>query len=1208
MKQIFKKGLVTTLCMMLLLCVALVLGACGDKTPDNTLPNANETAGDGTTVASGLTEDGITWVLYNDGLLQLAGDPVDGKMYDYKFENEVAPWKEYVDQVTALEISGKINLITEEAFAGMKNLIWVQLFNSTVTTLDDGAFKNCTNLRRVILPDTVTTIGEVCFSGCYRLWEVSLGAGVATIDEEAFSGCTSLLTVKLNDSLKDTGVAANAFLDCNRLVEVVTSRTDLKKGSASFGGVAKVADRIHSGESELVVSQDGFISLGSRLVGYNGSDAVVTIPESVENIGSYAFYANTLVEEIVVGDSVKTIGDGAFSCCENLEKVTLGKKVNTIGNVVFDNCWNIKEVTLNASALTKAPMGLFEDCQELATVTFGREVSSLPAGLFSNCLALTEVKLPTNLTKIEASLFENCKNLEKIETGTSITTIGANAFRNCQKLAEFPFAKQKSITTIGENAFSNCSSFITLDLTTVVGVKAAAFSGCTSLTSVVIGSKTGLNDEEIFRGCRKLVDVVNNKTGMTLRPGRDSYGFVAYYTPFSIGKGSSRLVKEGDYLFMTDADVHYLVGYTGSSKNLTLPNSYKGQSYYVNAYAFYGNMQIESVTMGASVLGVGDQAFSNCAALKSVDMASASVAALGNNAFAYCSALSTITLPQTTLVSIGEYAFAGCESLTTLRVPNSVTTMGSRALADSGMVELVLGTGVTELADYLLSGCANLKRVTFANNTVSIGEGTFARCSSLAEVTIPNTVKTIGMYAFYGCEGLYTVVLPDGLERLGVEAFKRCYSLYSVTLGTGTPVIGERAFRDCSKLVEVINRSNLELKTGEEGPGMITTNAVIIGGANATSQAGLENNYLYMVMGTKTYLMGYLGTETNLTLPTTLNGSKYSIYRYSFYNTTVKNVIIPDEVGDIGGYAFMNSDLETITIGKNVRDIGAYAFSLTPLKSITFSADSKLERIGMAAFEGCDRLLTIDIPDDVEELSAAAFRGCTRLHTIHLSEGLVKIGAYAFDDCYSLIELTIPEYVTSIGRDWSSNCYNLVQVYNKSKVSITNKGLTTKQILNVALTSTALKLKETTDGLVFYVDGNVVYLVGYKGTATELVLPDRFEGKSYVIYNYAFYGRDDLTSVTIGKYCTGIGERAFAECSSLKSIYMSTNLINDKIGVGAYLFENCAEDLLVVCGYATKDEIPTNWNAEWNKRNKDGTVYLVYYGYTQEQYLALIGK
>ncbi len=1206
MKQIFKKGFLATLCLALLLCVTLVLGSCGDETPDNTLPDVNQTAGDGTTVASGLGEDGITWAVYSDGLLRLAGNPTNGEMYDYKYENEVAPWKEYVDQVTALEISGEITLITEEAFAGMKNLIWVQLFDANIETIADGAFKNCNNLRRVILPDTVKEIGELAFAGCYRLWEVSLGAGVTTIGEQAFSGCTSLITVKLNDALKNDGVAANAFLDCKRLVEVITTRTDIAKGSNTFGGVAKFADQIHAGDSKISVSKDGFITLSSRLVGYNGSDKVVTIPSSVENIGAYAFYANTLVEEVVVGDSVKTIGEGAFSSCESLKKISIGKKVNTIGNGAFDNCWNVAELTLDATNLTTTPVALFEDCYDLATVTFGRDVTVLPAGLFSGCAALTEVRLPDAITKIEAKLFENCTSLVKVEAGTDISTIGESAFRNCFKLKDFPFASQKNITTINQNAFSGCSSLVTLDLTKVRAVKASAFSGCTSLTSVVTGTSTTLNDEEIFRGCRKLVDVVINSSRISAVVGETGYGYVAYYTPFSIGTGSSRLVPVNDYLFMSDGGKNYLVGYVGNASTLVLPQNFNGEGYYINSYAFYGNMEIETVAMNANVLGVGDYAFANCASLKTVNMANANVAYLGNNAFAYCSKLATISL-SSNLESIGKYAFAGCESLTTLRVPNSVTTMGERALADSGMVQLILGTGVTELADYLLSGCRNLKSVTFANNSTSIGEGTFALCSSLAEVTIPNSVRTIGMYAFFGCEGLYTVVLPDGLESLGVESFKNCFSLYSVTLGTGTPVIGERAFRDCSKLVEVINRSGLNLVTGEEGPGMITTNAVIINTTNTQSQAGLEDGYLYMNLDGDTYLVGYLGTETELTLPETLNGNEYSIYRYSFYNTNIKSVIIPDEVGDIGGYAFMKSKLESITLGTGVSYIGAYAFAETPLKNITF-ASRGLRSIGMAAFEGCEWLTSVILPDTVRNLNVAVFRGCVRLHTIHLSEGLQTMGAYLFDDCYSLTEITIPANVTSIGRDWTSNCYKLVQVYNKSSVKITNTGFTTKQILKVAISANDLKVKEDNNGFVWYEDGNIVYLVGYKGNATDLVLPDRFNNKPYVIYNYAFYGQNNLKSVTIGKYCTGIGERAFAGCTGLTSMYLSTNLINDKVGVGSSIFEDCAENLLVVSGYTTADEIPSTWKADWNKRNKDGSVYLVYYGYTYEQYLALIGK
>ena len=1208
MKHLFKKGLFTTLLLALTLCLCLALGACGDKNPDGTLPtpDVNDTAGDGSTVATGLCEDGLTWTVYSDGLLSLAGTPSNGEMYDYVYEGETAPWMEYVDQITALEIEGGVTLITEEAFAGLKNLIWVQLFDAEVEEIADGAFKNCTNLRRVILPDSVKTIGELTFAGCYRLWEVSMGSGMNEIGEQAFSGCVSLTSVKLGDNLKDSGVASNAFLDCHRLVEVITKDTAVVKGSALYGGVAKNAEQIHKGESKLNVSDDGFITMGSRLVGYNGSDKSVTIPASVENIGAYAFYANTMVEEVVVSDTVKTIGVSAFASCENLKGVTIGSKVNTIGAGAFDGCWNVANVKLNATTITSAPESLFEDCYALASVTIANGVLELPAGLFRNCTALTEVILPDGLTKIEARLFENCSALTTIKAGTGIKTIGEAAFRNCAKLKEFPFASQDSITTIYQSAFSNCSSIVTLDLTKVRAVKAAAFSGCTSLTGVVTGTSTTLNDEEIFRGCRKLMDVVNNSSRISAKAGDTAYGYVAYYTNFSVGSGESRLVNKNDFLFMSDGGKHYLVGYVGNASRLSLPQDYNGEGYYVNAYAFYGNVEIETVGMGPNVLGVGDKAFANCAALKTVNMTNSSVASLGSDAFAYCSALTNVMLSNT-LESIGGYAFAGCEKLTALRIPDSVTTLGERALADSGMVTITLGTGVTQLPEYILSGCKNLKSVIFANNTTAIGEGAFAHCTSLAEVTIPNTVKAIDMYAFYGCVGLYTVVLPDGMESLGTEAFKNCYSLYSVTLGTGAPVLGERVFRGCSKLVEVINKSSLDLVVGVEGPGMITTNAVIINTTDTVSKAGVENDYLYMELDGATYLVGYLGTATDLTLPERLNGKAYSIYRYSFYNTKVKNVTIPNTVGDIGGYAFMESDLETITLGTSVRTIGAYAFSCTPLATINF-ASRGLQSIGMAAFEGCESLKSVTLPNSVRNLGIGAFRGCVRLTNIDLGTGLQTMGAYLFDDCYSLTHLVIPETVTSIGRDWTSNCYKLVEVYNKSSVTIKNNGITTSQILNVPISANDVKIKTTEDGFVFYENGNEVYLVGYNGTATDVVLPSNFKGKAYVIHSYAFYGRDDLTSITIGTYCTGIGDNAFEGCTSLSSIYLGTGYINDKVGVGANLFANCSKGLLVVSGYANEGEIPSNWNADWNLYAKDGSRYIVFYGYTYEQYLSLIGK
>lgn len=141
--------------------------------------------GKAATIASGTCGDNLTWVLTDNGVLTINGT---GKMTSY---GDYAPWKEYWK-------------IIEEV-----------VVESGVTSIGNCAFRGCSKVRKVTLPDTVTKIGEDSFFYCKALLSIEIPYGVKTIPSGAFYSCTSLEYVYLPSTVQSFGTAA--FGSCSSL-------------------------------------------------------------------------------------------------------------------------------------------------------------------------------------------------------------------------------------------------------------------------------------------------------------------------------------------------------------------------------------------------------------------------------------------------------------------------------------------------------------------------------------------------------------------------------------------------------------------------------------------------------------------------------------------------------------------------------------------------------------------------------------------------------------------------------------------------------------------------------------------------------------------------------------------------------------------------------------------------------------------------------
>lgn len=224
-----------------------------------------------------------------------------------------------------------------------------------------------------------------------------------------------------------------------------------------------------------------------------------------------------------------------------------------------------------------------------------------------------------------------------------------------------------------------------------------------------------------------------------------------------------------EYVLDSKTNSYSVVGYTGESANVYIPDTYEGKP--VTSIAscndiegvnvFYdARITLERVKLGGNIKTIGDYAFASCTSLYDIEFGG-SLFTIAPGAFYKCSALETLRLPEST-ESIGDSAFQGCYSLESVVLPDSVKIIGDNAFAECSCLESVnTGKGATKIGNRAFISCGKLKSALIGESVKEIGEGAFAYCSSLSVVSIPSSVNTIGAQAFYKCTSLKRAVFVE---------------------------------------------------------------------------------------------------------------------------------------------------------------------------------------------------------------------------------------------------------------------------------------------------------------------------------------------------------------------------------------------------------------------------------------------------------------
>ena len=233
--------------------------------------------------------------------------------------------------------------------------------------------------------------------------------------------------------------------------------------------------------------------------GFAGTSVTkVTIPETVEIIGTAAFaYNYSLTEVVFAGDSeIEEIGWGAFGFCSDLRKINLPQSVRTIDGMAFYKCESLYEIALPEN-LEYINFSAFEGCTSLLNISLPDGLLRIGAMAFYNCTSLESIILPDTLCAAEEPVLDDEGNQEKDNNGNSVTrtvpALGYAAFHTCTSMK---FAVVGAgVTSLEEGTFGYCTSLEKVYLPSgLKKVKGALLSGGSYLCGHAFHNDKALTD------------------------------------------------------------------------------------------------------------------------------------------------------------------------------------------------------------------------------------------------------------------------------------------------------------------------------------------------------------------------------------------------------------------------------------------------------------------------------------------------------------------------------------------------------------------------------------------------------------------------------------------------------------------------------------------------------------------------------------------
>lgn len=250
--------------------------------------------------------------------------------------------------------------------------------NYSVTQINSSAFKDCTQLHRVSLPEKLISIGWWAFQGCSSLEEIVFPESVSTLSACAFKNCTGLTQIKIPVNLSSCG--ESVFYGCTGITAVDLTGNCSSLGIGMFCGCTGIT--------------------------------TLTIPKNISQVGESAFNSCTGLTELTLVNPEIKLSQNSFRHCTSLSLVTAsgGNLGYGLGYGNENTCTSLKKIVV-AEGTESIPSMMFDGLSQLEEVVIPEGVKSIGLNAFRKCTGLASLALPVSLESVTGGAFYGCSDL-----------------------------------------------------------------------------------------------------------------------------------------------------------------------------------------------------------------------------------------------------------------------------------------------------------------------------------------------------------------------------------------------------------------------------------------------------------------------------------------------------------------------------------------------------------------------------------------------------------------------------------------------------------------------------------------------------------------------------------------------------------------------------------------------------------------------------